>query len=291
MPVLMIFVDGVGIGEFDPETNPFARNPTPFFARFKDGQRAEVPFGGHVFPMDASMGVEGLPQSATGQTALFTGTRAAQELGYHLSGFPTPTLRRLLQEESIFVKIQRKNKTATFANAFTPEYFQRRDRRISATTWAVRASDFPFRMVDDDLLSGQAIAHDLTNEFLASHGYDVPLRSPEQSGEILARIAASVDFCLFEYILTDVIGHKQDMARAVAEIDKLTAFLDTVLEKLDLSRHLVLLTSDHGNFEDLGVSTHTHNLVPTTVWGTGAAEVGARIRRIEEVTPTLLALL
>jgi hypothetical protein len=291
MSVLMIFIDGVGIGENDRDKNPFARFPSPFFSTFINPTPTAIPFDGLIIPTDPSMGLPGLPQSATGQTALLTGLNASQKLGRHLSGFPSPTLRKILSEESIFLKIERLNKVATFANAFTPEYFQRPARRISATTWAVKASNFPFRMLKDDLLLGRAVSHDLTNGFLSKLGYEVPIRTPETSAEILAEIAGGVDFCLFEFILTDVIGHDQDMPAAEMVISRLTTFLDTLLHKIDLSRHLLLLTSDHGNFEDLSVSTHTHHLVPTMLWGRGKEQLAPSIRRIEDVPRAILSLL
>lgn len=230
-----------------------------------------------------------MPQSATGQTALLTGVSASQKLGHHLSGFPSPTLRKILLAESIFLKLQRMNKIATFANAFAPEYFARPDRQISATTWSVKASRFPFRMIHNELLQGRAVSHDLTNEFLSQLGFDVPIRAPRESASILAEIAEAVDFCLFEYIMTDAVGHKGDMAAAEIQVRKLTTLLETVLNKIDLKNNLVLLTSDHGNFEDLSVATHTHNLVPTMLWGKSRQQLAQRIQRIEDVPLAILS--
>jgi len=292
MSVLLIFIDGIGIGEHDPNRNPFARHTSPFFSTFKGGNaNAAIPFDGLVIPTDPTMGVQGLPQSATGQTAILTGRNAAQILGRHLSGFPTESLRAVIQTESVFLKVERLGKTGTFANAFAPRYFKRPDRIISATTWSLRASNFPFKMVENDLLEGRAVSHDITNEFLSRLGIEVPIRTPEESGEILAQVTASVDFCLFEYFLTDLIGHGQDMEWAGTEIDKLNRFLHTVLSHLDLREHLVLLTSDHGNFEDLSVVTHTRNFVPTMLWGKGSKELSHEINRIEDITPTIIRCL
>ncbi len=160
------------------------------------------------------MGMSGLPQSATGQTALLTGVNASKKLGRHAPGFPSPTLRKIIRDESIFLKMENLNKVGTFANAFTPEYFARPDRQISATTWSVKASSFPFRMVADELIADQALSHDLTNAFLRELGYKVPRRTPERSSEILITILPKADFCLFEFILTDMIGHRQNMSQA-----------------------------------------------------------------------------
>lgn len=291
MSFLLLFIDGIGIGEFDAEINPFARFPTPFFPAFRQRQDAAVRFGGVITATDVSMGVAGLPQSATGQTALFTGQNAARVLGRHHSGFPTASLRELLAQHSIFLKLEKMHKSATFANAFTPEYFRRSERLISASTWSVRAAGFPFRLVDPDLLQGRAISHDLTNKFLTGLGYDVPLREPEEAARILASILPEVDFCLFEYFMTDLIGHSQEMNWAGEELQRLCRFLETLLAAIDLETHTVLLTSDHGNFEDLSVPTHTNHPVPTTIWGPGHRRLAEKISKIEDISPAILAFL
>jgi len=134
MSVLMIFVDRIGIGTNDADVNPFARFQTPFFLCLAGQNTVSIPYDGTFTSTDASLSVKGLPQSATGQTALLTGINAAKILGRHLSGFPSKTLREILLQESIFLKLQKIGKVGTFANAFTPEYFQRHRRKISATT-------------------------------------------------------------------------------------------------------------------------------------------------------------
>jgi len=291
MALLMIFIDGIGIGEYDKDRNPFACFPSPFFPEFIDHSNSPVAFDGQVVATNPSMGVKGLPQSATGQTALLTGVNSAQALDRHWPGFPTVTLRKILAEESIFLKLEKAGKKATFANAFSPRYFTRPERSISATTWSVRASSFPFRMIEPELLHSEAISHDLTNTFLSKMGLEVPMRTPETSAEILVRIARSVDFCLFEYFLTDVVGHSQEMDWAEVELEKLNRFLQTVLSRIDLNENLVLLTSDHGNFEDLSVSTHTLNFVPTVLWGKDRRNIAEKISRIEDVAAAILGYL
>lgn len=291
MSVLLLFIDGIGIGSFDIDSNPFARFPSPYFSFFSDSQTLDIPHDGILIATDPTMQVKGLPQSATGQTALFTGKKASQILGRHHSGFPTPTLRQLIKKESIFLQIENLGGTGTFANALSQKYLQRPPRQISASTWSILASNFPLRMVEKELMEDQAISHDLTNEFLNRTGYKVPLRTPEESAEILAQITESVDFCLFEFILTDLVGHKKDMTRAAEIVEKLHRFLQTLLKQLDLKQHLVILTSDHGNFENLNVSTHTYNPVPTILWGRGASSLHASIKAIEDITPAIVRFL
>jgi hypothetical protein len=282
MRVLLLFVDGLGIGERDPERNPLAKFPSPFLSIFKDAPLPPLPYGGVVIPTRADMDVPGLPQSATGQTAIFTGQNASNALGHHQSGFPTPTLRRLLNESSIFKSVAAMGKTGVFANALSQEYFDRRGERISATTRALLAGEFPWLNMDD-LRGGRAVSHDLTNEFIRGMGVDVPLRTPEESAKILASLCQRHDFTLFEFILTDMIGHSQEMAQAEAIIRRLDILLNIVLTQIDLQNTTVVLTSDHGNFEDLSVKTHTHNLVPTCVWGAGQKIFVERVKRIEDI--------
>jgi hypothetical protein len=286
MHVLLLFIDGLGIGERDPERNPLAKFPSPFLSIFKDAPLPLLPYDGVVIPTRADMDMSGLPQSATGQTAIFTGQNASKALGHHQSGFPTPTLRRLLNESSIFKSVAAMGKTGVFANALSQEYFDRRGDRISATTRALLAGGFPWLNMDD-LRAGRAVSHDLTNEFLRGLGVEAPLRTPAESAKILANLCQSHDFTLFEFILTDMIGHSREMAQAETIIRRLDILLGIVLAQIDLQNTTIVLTSDHGNFEDLSVKTHTHNLVPTCVWGAGQKIFVERVKRIEDIAGSI----
>lgn len=290
MRVLLLFVDGLGIGERDPERNPLAKFPSPFLSIFKDAPLPPLPYDGVVIPTRADMDVPGLPQSATGQTAIFTGQNASKALGHHQSGFPTPTLRRLLDEWSLFKSVAAMGKSGVFSNALSQEYFDRRGDRISATTRALLAGGFPWLNMED-LRNGRAVSHDLTNEFLRGMGVDVPLRPPEESATILASLCQHHDFTLFEFILTDMIGHSQEMAQAEPIIRRLDTLLDIVLTQINLQNTTVVLTSDHGNFEDLSVKTHKKNLVPTCVWGAGQKKFVEQVKRIEDIAGAITEIL
>lgn len=290
MRVLLLFIDGVGIGERDPEKNPFARFPSPFFSFFKNEPLPGLPHGGVVIPTRADMDVPGLPQSASGQTAIFTGRNAAQALGHHQSGMPTPTLRQLLDESSLFKSVRALGKSGIFANALSQNYFDQRSERISATARALIAGGFPW-LTMEDLHAGRAVSHDLTNEFLQQMGFDVPIRTPLESATILTEIAARADFTLFEFILTDMFGHNQEMSQTETIVRRLDILLNTVISTVNANETTVVLTSDHGNFEDLSVKTHTHNLVPTCVWGGGQQIFLERVHRLEDIAGSILAAL
>jgi bisphosphoglycerate-independent phosphoglycerate mutase (AlkP superfamily) len=93
---------------------------------------------------------------------------------------------------------------------------------------------------------------------------------------------------MYEHFLTDLAGHAGDMARAVEVLEDLEAFLEAVLAHTDLTRSLVILASDHGNLEDLSTSRHTTNLVPTLLWGRGAAETARGIATLADIAPAIL---
>ena len=71
--VLLVFLDGVGIGEDDAEVNPFikARASLPTLNALMGGNTPTLSAprgigpGGVTMPLDAPLDVEGLPQSGT----------------------------------------------------------------------------------------------------------------------------------------------------------------------------------------------------------------------------------
>ena len=257
------------MGSDDPEKNPLATGEFPTLCL----TQTRTPSSAAGSPrqargLDASLGVPGLPQSATGQTAILTGVNAPMILGHHASGFPGPTLRRVLFEHSLLKQIREQGLSATFLNAFRPEYFEmpHAQRRLSATSLATLASGARFRSWED-LLEGRAVTHDLTHWKVRERGYDLAVRTPEEAGTIIADEAMQSDFSLFEYFETDRAGHAQDRERAMRCLGDLNRALTTVLGRVDLERLTVMVVSDHGNLEDLTVKTHTMNPAIFTAWG------------------------
>lgn len=286
---LMVFIDGLGIGERDREKNPMARAATPWFSFFQDGVGDLSDPSPLLRSADASLGVEGIPQSATGQTALFTGINAARLLGRHVNGFCTRELGAVLEGHSLFARLLKMGKRPTFANAYTPPFFEGKMRFQSVTTAALSGAGLPFRSLDD-LREGKALYQDFTNRILEERGYQVPLFSPQEAGRVLAEIATQYDFTLYEYFQTDIAGHSQDMERCRREIEKIDAFIGSILGHLDLKSTCLIVISDHGNMEDLSTSGHTANPVPALLWGWGRKAMASRITSIADVTPALLEL-
>ncbi|HEX7077752.1 MAG TPA: peptidase [Candidatus Eisenbacteria bacterium] len=294
--VLLFFIDGVGVGEDDPDVNPLATGDFPTL-RLTRTLAPEGPFGPPPLSggLDAALGVPGLPQSATGQTSILTGVNAPAAMGRHVSGFPGPTLRRILAEHSILKRLAESGLRATFLNAFGPRFFELPDtkRRLSATTLATMASGEPFRTWED-LAAGRAVVHDLTHWRMRERGFDLPLRSPEAAGAIIAREAAAADFSLFEYFETDRAGHAQDRDAALRCFGDLNAALTTVLASVDPRETTVIVASDHGNVEDARVKTHTGNPALFAAWGVGAEEAAREPRapaRLTDLAPFILRAL
>ena len=291
MSVLLIFVDGLGIGTRGAH-NPLDRlgaDAAPL-AVFAD-EAPELPQGGVLARTDARLGVEGRPQSASGQTTILTGVNAPAALGYHKQGFPNEEMRAIIRAHSIFLQLQRAGiGPNTFANAYTPRFFNARPRWVSATTVAVEAAGLSFRQLDD-LNAGRAVYQDFTNGLLLGAGFDVQPRTPEEAAAVLTDIAHKHRFTLYEYFITDRVGHAQDMPAALAVLAGLARFVRAVLARISLARTTVILTSDHGNVEDLSVRNHTLNEVPTLAWGADAASVAARVRDLADITPTIIELL
>lgn len=288
--VLLIFLDGVGIGE-KKDTNPFfvIENLEPL-AHFQFEQ-TKVIFDGILISTDPRLGIKGRPQSASGQTTIYTGINVPQTLGYHKQGFPNQAMREIIKENSIFLQLKQRNiEPNIFANAYTPKFFTETPRWKSATTCAVEAADLKFRKLPD-LLGRKAIFHDFTNEELRNRGFETPLFSPSEAAEILVDLTNEFRFTLYEHFITDKIGHDQNLEWARMHLPRVAEFVREVLQKIDLEKTTVILTSDHGNLEDLSIRNHTLNDVPTIVWGRKKDEITDSIKDLTDITPAILKLL
>src|ERR1044072_7229780 len=291
MSVLLIFVDGLGIGTRGPH-NPLhllGREAAPL-AVF-EGEEPHILFGGVLARTDARLGVEGRPQSASGQTTILTGVNAPALLGKHKQGFPNERLREVLREHSLFLQLKNLGVgPLAFANAYSPRFFDARPRWVSATTVAVEAAGLPFRTAED-IREGRAVSHDFTNGLFAALGEDIPARPPEDAAGILARLARAHSFTLYEHFIADAAGHEQDAGFALRVLRELASFVRETLASLDLERTNVILTSDHGNAEDLSTRNPTLNQVPALAWGPGRERVRERIGTLADITPAIVELL
>lgn len=294
MRVLLFFIDGFGLGSNNPGVNPIARFGLPVIERlFGRPLTAELALTlapeRCLVPLDATLGVPGLPQSATGQGAILTGLNTARAMGRHIQAFPGPQLAHMITGNNIMGRLAKAGLPATSANMYTPNYFElvaKRKRRHSAITLAALSTGRQLRSVAE-MRNKEAVYQDITNASLPAWGVpDLPVLTPTQAAENLVNISRKYFFTIFEYFQTDRAGHKQDWQAAAAILALLDEFIDAVVRRLPADT-LFLLTSDHGNFEDMSVKTHTVNKVPLIALGRQAqAAVGA----VTDLTGIALAI-
>ncbi|MCP4571122.1 MAG: hypothetical protein GY838_02095 [bacterium] len=291
MKTILLFVDGFGWGGDDP-----AENPTLDYG----GELLRLPplpadgapvahAGGWVRPIDAVLGVDGIPQSATGQTTLLSGVNAQADLGKHLTGFPNDRLREILLERSVLKQIADLGHTACFLNAFRPRFFEfPRERQLmfSATTVANLAAYLPFFTLDD-VRAERAVYQDFTHAELRAKGFDLPPMAPATAGRVIAEAARRFDFVLYEYFQSDKAGHSADRERIQGVLRGLEGLLASLLAGKD-DDLLVVLTADHGNLEDTSTRRHTTNPIPLMAWGPGARVWLEGVAGLDQVTPALV---
>jgi 2,3-bisphosphoglycerate-independent phosphoglycerate mutase len=298
MHLLFIFFDGWGLGAPDPAINPFIDAPMPtlreLFGKMPTNNNGHYSSAhATLVPTDATLGVPGLPQSATGQTTIFTGVNAPREIGEHLGPYPNSALRKILTHDNLFMRLVAANRRVAFANAYPPIFFERLARnkaRRSATSHAIAAANVRYRDIDD-LRDGNAVSVFVTNKLWVEHGAGVPLITARDAGQNLARIANENDLTAFEYFLTDAAGHKAKPEFTAQVLDEVDQLLRGVLDKIDLNDSLIVTTSDHGNVEDLSAKGHTLNPVPTMLIGLGHAKIAPRIHALTDLTPSIIDLL
>jgi 2,3-bisphosphoglycerate-independent phosphoglycerate mutase len=277
MKLLFLFLDGIGLGENNPEKNPFAHARMPFLQSLLGGQtliHETAPFEGEratLLAVDPNLGVEGLPQSATGQAVLLTGVNIPAELGYHYGPKPNPEVAQYLNGKTIFSKTVRAGKKTALLSAYPPRYFEGINsgkHLYSAIPLALTNAGLSL-FTKDDYYEGRALPADFTGqgwrEFL--HLRDAPIYSPEEAGKKLAKLASQYNFSLFEYWATDYAGHKQDMDSAMYQLERFDHVLKGLLESWHEEDGIILLTSDHGNMEDLSTRRHTAVNVPLLLFG------------------------
>ncbi len=307
--VLFIFLDGVGLAPSGPD-NPLSTVPMPRLRGWLGGPlaldgveddptpreragglpSAAVGAGLSCRALDACLGVPGLPQSATGQTALFTGVNAPALVGEHVTAHPTGPLRTVIAEHSLLKRAAEVGARVLLANAHSERFWQavrEGKRHLGASTLTALAAGAPIPTLAD-LLAGRAVLWDITHEIATAHlGYDLPLISPEEAGARLAGLMAGYDLVLYESFLPDLAGHRRlDPAWVLSRLDP---FLGSVLDHLPPDTTLVL-SSDHGNLEDATTRVHTANPVPLLATGPAAGHFG-QTTAITDVAPAILACL
>ncbi len=275
--ILLLFMDGIGLGADDPACNPFAACEMPALETLLGNRKfvlETAPFKGDeatLLAVDPTLGLPGTPQSASGQAALLTGRNVPQEIGEHYGPKPNPPIQQILREGNIFSTVTQLGGKAALLNAYPPQYFEaieRGHRLYSAIPFAVTAAGLPL-MTAEDIQAGRALSVDFTGEGWAARPEfpPVPIYSPSDAGIKLAQLAARYDLAWFDFWPSDYAGHRQDMSSAIDLLETFDVVLSGLLQAREGEHDLVVLTSDHGNMEDLSQRGHTRNPVPALLIG------------------------
>ncbi|MFU8811431.1 MAG: alkaline phosphatase family protein [Balneolaceae bacterium] len=295
MAILFFFIDGIGVGDAG-EHNPLANESLIFFSSLTkqngihSGCEAVLESDLLYRPIDANLEVDGLPQSGTGQATLFSGQNAAKINGRHFGPFPPTKTRHLLKKESLFHHLLQAGKQPHFINAYPEVFFEKvkKRNRWTATTMMTLAAGLKVNRTKD-IMEGRAVTADITqNAWREQLHMDVPMITEKEAADRLLHAATRYDLVLFEYYLTDKAGHLQQMETAEGVLQSLDRLLTAVSDGLRSGDTLVL-TSDHGNLEDLSIKKHTRNPVPLIVKGT--SDHFHTCRSIMDVTPAIVKAL
>ena len=292
MSVLFIFIDGVGVGLAGPD-NPLSVHSYSFLKYFtgSDSLTSDTPITDEerllYKAIDANLGVEGLPQSGTGQTSLFTGKNASKKIGKHFGPYPYSTIKPLLRKHSIFNKAKEEGFKPHFLNAYPDIFFKKAEERNrwSATTLMAKSSGIRLNRLED-VQKGLAVTAEITQKIWRTKlMLDVPDITAEDAAERALKSLKQYDLVLFEYYLTDKAGHSMEMDKAEEVLNNLDGFIMEIIKNIRPEDTLVI-TSDHGNLEDLSVKTHTRNPVPLLV--KGDSESFRKCKSITDISAAIL---
>lgn len=294
--VIFLFLDGVGLGPAEPTVNPLAaaeyRTLYPTLTALLNGNQLVAESGictteqATLLPTDATLGVAGRPQSATGQTAILTGKNAPALLGEHYGPRPDARVRALLRQETIFTTLRAHGKRTFFCNGYPAGYFNalnRGKRLLSAIPYAATVAGQALPTAHA-LRTGRALAADFTNAgWQRELSYtDIPVYAPVAAGAQLWQIAQGYHFLFFEHWLTDLLGHRGDLAGAIANFQRFDGFLDGLLAAADLTETLIIVASDHGNVEECDHGKHTTNPALTLLIGAEHHTYAQQIQRLSD---------
>lgn len=298
-PLLLLFIDGIGLGDDDPAINPFVAASLPTLRTLLDQQpiiAASAPYHGasaSITALDATLGVPGLPQSGTGQTALFTGENAAAIFGRHFGPWVPTALRDMLSRQNVLTRAKEQGRRVAFANAYPEEVFTSKAHGRDPLRAGPPIAALGARVLNrhtPELMRGDAVASEIINEGWRHHlnRTDLPVITPAKAGHNLARIANQHDLTMFAHYSTDHVGHTHNLPASIAALERVDEFLGGVIaEGKELT---IALVSDHGNLEDVRVG-HTLNPAVGVFLGPLREELTDGVKSLTDVAPSLLQVL
>lgn len=294
--VLMIFIDGVGIGKEDFESNPFFklgfRTFIKHFGLIPSLSNSSVASGKKFLkPIDANLGVEGLPQSGTGQVSIFCGVNAPKLLGFHFGPFPHSQTIEIIREKNIFLEFLKQKKKVFFANAYPKvffDYIKQGKSRLSVTSKSCLLNGMRLN-TSTDVWKAKALTAEITNErWNKKLNYKLRIISPEGAAKRLLKLASNHKFTLYEFFLTDHLGHGRIADELESIHNNLDRFLLEILNSMNYDKTTLVICSDHGNYEDLSVKGHTNNPALFITAGEKAEEIANEVDDLTQIKSAIL---
>ncbi|MEM9775889.1 MAG: hypothetical protein AAF902_15035 [Chloroflexota bacterium] len=297
----IFFIDGVGLGEPDPEKNPFVTADLPFFTGMFGPDWYLVDSGKRVseratlVPTDAQLGVEGRPQSATGQAVILSGRNVSAAIGEHYGPKPNQAVRDELAKGSLFDDVVANGGRAALLSPYPHGYFaaiESGKRLYSSVPQAVVNAGLRLYGVDE-IRAGEAVSPGFTGELWRTmlKVDDVPLYTLPEAGEKIAQLAADYQFSFFEHWPSDRFGHRGPLEDARAHLEKLDQVYSGLINAWDDANGLLIITSDHGNIEDKSRRTHTLNPVATVVVGERHEAIADQIHDLTDIAKVVRSFL
>jgi bisphosphoglycerate-independent phosphoglycerate mutase (AlkP superfamily) len=279
--VLFLFLDGIGLGGDDPEINPFVQARLPNLNKLIGDQPltlSAVPYHGEIaslIALDATLGMTGAPQSASGQAVLLTGRNVPKEIGGHYGPKPNPQIAEILNGNNLFMEVIAQGGKTGLLNAYPPGYFQgihSGKRLYSAIPMALKAAGLS----------------------LKTAGFPpAPLYSLQQAGVLLAELSRRYDLAWFDFWPSDYAGHRRVMEQAIELLESFDQVFGALINAWNLESDLIMLTSDHGNLEDLSKRSHTLNPVPCILVGPDEMRIhlNDELSNLTDVAPAIRRIL
>ncbi|MEL6268360.1 MAG: hypothetical protein AAFV33_16795 [Chloroflexota bacterium] len=301
MHILLIFIDGIGLGDDNPEKNPFTVAQMPTLTGLTNGKRWVRGIGRQesdralFLPLDPRMGVQGRPQSGTGHATIITGRNVPTETGTHYGPKPDADTRAIVDSGSFFTDVVAAGKTASLLTAYPPFLLHNiaRGKSLPTSFQAAAMNAGQALYTIDDLRDGKALSADWTGRgWHRDLNYrDVPVMSLDEGGKHMVTLSRQFDFALQSHIFTDYVGHRGEVPDGVRLLERLDAVMAGALSTWQDDEGLMVLISDHGNMEDLSIRQHTENDVPCLIIGEKRHEFAEELATLADLVPSMRHLL
>ncbi len=134
---------------------------------------------------------------------------------------------------------------------------------------------------------------------VATYDLQPQMSAPEVTEAMLEELEGDYSLVVLNYANGDMVGHTGFMDAAIQAIETVDECMGRVVKKVQARGGTVLVTSDHGNAEQMvdyqtgnRHTAHTSNPVPLVLVGKAAEKYGLREGgRLADIAPTILQLL